>query len=202
MRKALVLWLLTVPVAALAQAPVPGPAPESTVHRHLGFYLHLDIGVGYLSSSPSQPAGASSASGAALPFSFVIGGAVAEDWILAADLWAASGPSPSGSSWGNTASGGLGFNVTHYFMPANVYVSLTPSFTSLVFNTNQGYQNFADRAATGFGVKLGLGKEWWVTGHWGLGLCGWYAFSFNPEGNGAGTWRTFSGGLAFSATFN
>ena len=48
MRKALVLWLLTVPLVSLAQASGPGPAPDPTVHRHLGFYLHLDTGVGYL----------------------------------------------------------------------------------------------------------------------------------------------------------
>jgi hypothetical protein len=204
MRKALVLWLLTVPLVSLAQASGPAPAPESTVHRHLGFYLHLDIGVGYLSSSPSQPSGASSVSGAALPFSIVIGGAVAEDWILAGDLWAAAGPSPSGSSWGNTAFGGLGFNVTHYFMPANVYISLTPSFTSLVFDTNQGYQNFADRAATGFGVKVAVGKEWWVSDHWGLGVAAQGYFAAN-KGNGiaAGTnWTTWGGGFVFSATYN
>ena len=201
MRKILILLLLTVPLIALGQERGPALSTESTVHRHLGFYLHLDTGVGYLSSSPSQPSGASSLSGAAIPLSIVIGGAVAEDWILAGDLWGVAGPAPSGTSWGTTAFGGAGLNVTHYFMPANVYLSLTPSFTGLVFD---GSQPFVDRAASGFGVKLALGKEWWVGDHWGLGVAlqGYFASNVG-HGTAEGTkWTTWGGGLVFSATYN
>ena len=201
MQKIPILLLLTVPLIALGQESGPAPSTESTVHRHLGFYLHLDIGVGYLGTSTSQATGGSTLSGAALPLSIAIGGAVAEDWILAGDLWGAAGPSPSGTNWGRTAYGGVGFNVTHYFMPANVYLSLTPSFTSLVFDTSQP---FVDRAATGFGAKVAVGKEWWVGDHWGLGMAlqGYFA-SNDGHGNATGTkWTTWGGGFVFSATYN
>ena len=85
-------------------------------------------------------------------------------------------------------------------LPANVYLSLTPSFTGLVFD---GSQPFVDRAASGFGVKLALGKEWWVGDHWGLGIAGSLFLAVNgDQGTGASTWTSFGGGVAFSATFN
>src|SRR5215470_9946868 len=102
MPKILILCFLTVPLVVLGQENGPAPSTESTVHRHLGFFLHLDIGVGYLGTSASQSAGGSTLSGAALPLSIAIGGAVAEDWILAGELWGAAGPSPSGWEWGST----------------------------------------------------------------------------------------------------
>ncbi len=201
MRKALVLWWLTVPLVAFAQGSAPAPVAESTVHRHLGFFLHLDTGVGYLSSSPSQPSGAPSLSGAALPLSIIIGGAVGEDWILGGDLWGAAGPSPGTSTWGATVLSGVGLNVTHYFMPANVFISLSPSFTALMFDNGQG---FVDRTQTGFGAKLAVGKEWWVGDHWGLGLALQGFFAANEgHGTSSGTsWKTFGGGFVFSATYN
>jgi hypothetical protein len=201
MRKTLILWLLTVPLLALGQESGPPPAAESTVHRHLGFYLHLDIGVGYLSTSPSQAAGGSSLSGAALPLSIAIGGAVAEDWIIAGDLWGAAGPSPSGWEWGATVISGAGLNVTHYFMPANVFISVTPSFTALIIDNGLG---FVERTKTGFGGKVAVGKEWWVGDHWGLGVAAEGFFAVNKDnGSGAtGSWTTFGGGLVFSATYN
>jgi hypothetical protein len=202
MRKMLVLVLLTVPLIALGRESGTPPSPESTVHRHLGFFLHLDIGVGYLGTSASQAAGGSSLSGAALPLSIAIGGAVAEDWILAGEIWAAGGPSPSGWAWGATVVSGAGLNVTHYFMPANVFVSLTPSFTALVIENGQG---FVERTKTGFGAKLAIGKEWWVGDHWGLGVAaeGFFAINKNNgSGATAGSWNTFGGGLVFSATYN
>lgn len=101
-------------------------ASDPTAHRHLGFYLHLDIGVGYLGTSASQ--GGPSLSGAAVPLSIIIEGAVAEDWIIAGDLWAAAGPSPVGSTWGATAVARVGLNVrTTSCRPTCSFPSARPS---------------------------------------------------------------------------
>jgi len=58
----------------------------------------------------------------------------------------------------------------------------------------------------GFGAKLALGKEWWVSDHWGIGLAGQLTFGSNADqDNGTGntpTWKTITPGLAFSASFN
>ena len=206
MRKALVLSLVMVPAISMGGESVTAAAPDPTVHRHLGFYLHLDLGVGYLGTSASDVSAAPSLSGAGLPLSIVIGGAVAEDWILAGDLWGAGGPSPSGGSWGTSVLSGVGLNVTHYFMPANVFVSLSPSFTALTVDTGQGFtgQSFVEQTKTGFGAKLVVGKEWWVGDHWGLGVAaeGFFAVNHDNGTGSTGTWTTFGGGFVFSATYN
>ena len=201
----LVGCMLMLPTLAAAQEgpppPIPAPGTDPTAQRHLGFYLHLDIGAGYLSASPSQPSGAPSLSGATLPFSIVIGGAVGEDWILAGDLWGVAGPSSSGSEWGATGFGAVGLNVTRYFMPANVFVSLSPSITGLLIHLGQG---FADRKSAGFGAKLAVGKEWWVGDHWWLGVAAQGFFAFNEgQGSSSGTsWPIVGGGFVFSVTVN
>ena len=198
MKRALLLWCLATPLVASGQENGVTAAPDPTAHRHLGFYLHLDIGVGYLGTSASQ--GGPSLSGAAVPLSIVIGGAVAEDWIIAGDLWAAAGPSPVGSTWGATAVAGVGLNVTHYFMPAKGV-----RFAQPVLHCADGRQRHGLRrtnedriwgqARGGEGV---VGRHPLGTGRRRGGL-----FASNHD-NGSGTskWTTAGGGFLFSATYN
>ena len=57
--------------------------------------------------------------------------------------------------------------------------------------------------AHGFGAKLAVGKEWWVSDHWGLGLAAEAVLAITPDsGTNPPTWTTFGGGLTFSATYN
>jgi len=53
-------------------------------------------------------------------------------------------------------------------------------------------------------MKLAVGKEWWVSDNWALGLNGQFAFSSNDDSEEAGApnWDTIWFGAAFSATFN
>jgi len=68
-----------------------------------------------------------------------------------------------------------------------LYVSVTPSLTWMTFS--DAFNSF--QTSAGFGTRFALGKEWWVGGHWGVGLAGWFAFSFNKESDAGGpTWRT------------
>jgi hypothetical protein len=194
---------LSAGLAVAQEAPPPVPTPvDATAHRHLGFYGHVDIGGGYLTSSASQAGASFSVKGASVLLSLAIGGAIAENWILAGELWGAGAPSPSGvtSSSSTVALSALGLNVTHYFMPANVFFSFTPSATILSIDNGSGT---VGRTQVGVGARLALGKEWWVGNHWGIGLAAEGFFGFNrDQGTDPPTWSTFGGGLVFSATFN
>ena len=98
--------------------------------------------------------------------------------------------------------GGMGLNVTYYFMPVNVYLSASPSLTFQSSMTRFGGTTSVSSRA-GFGAKLSVGKEWWVGDHWGLGVAGQFFTSWNgASGSGMGTWSTVAGGVAFSATYN
>ena len=176
---------------------------DPTVHRHLGFFFHLDVGGGYFTTSTSQSGVSLSASGAAMLLSLAVGGAVGEDWILAGELWGTAAPSPGGSIASGATIGlsGVGLNVTHYFMPLNLFLSLTPSATVVSIDTGNG--GTAGRTELGFGAKVALGKEWWVGDHWGLGVALQASFGINKDqGTAPPTWTSFGGGVVFSATYN
>ncbi|GAC1537636.1 MAG: hypothetical protein NVS2B9_03980 [Myxococcales bacterium] len=48
-----------------------------------------------------------------------------------------------------------------------------------------------------------LGKEWWGSSHWGLGLAAHLSMSVNQEsGTNPPTWTGWGATVAFSATYN
>jgi len=205
--RALAVLLATLPCVALAQEDRTSATAQSTAHRHLGVFFRADIGVGYLRSSTSQNGSTESISSVSLPLAVAVGGAVSENWILGAELWFAYGPSPKITVDSSSASppdsnvflGNLGLLVVHYFMPANIYLSFAPGVSRLQF----GFQGNTARTNYGFGAKLAVGKEWWVSDHWGLGIAVEGLFAINQDsGSSPPTWTTFGGGLTFSATFN
>ncbi len=194
------------PSTALAQEAATLPA-DPTARRHLGFFFRADLGVGYLRTSASEGGTTLSISSVAVPLGLAVGAAVAENWILAGEAWGSYGPSPQlkTSSASGTASDsdfyltGFGLAVVHYFMPANVYLSLTPGVTRLSFQSGGS----TGQTELGFGAKLAVGKEWWVGDHWGLGIAVEALFGLNADqGAGSPTWTTLGGGLIFSATYN
>lgn len=205
--RAILLFLaLLSSTSALAQSYPSSPVPESNARRHKGFFLRLDGGIGYAGSSASQGGTSASISGASSQFGIAVGGAVAENVILAGDVWGGVLFSPSvtvnrvtGTRSSSASLVGFGPHFTYYFMPANVYLSLTPSLTIISLT----YDGTSANTKAGFGSKIALGKEWWVGDHWGLGVAGQFMFSFNvDEGTNPPTWSTFAGGVAFSATLN
>lgn len=186
---------------ASAQAPSP---QYGMFNRHVGFYLNLDLGFGYLGSSASSTD--EKLSGGAGSFSVAIGGALQENLILAGQLWAYSVPDPTYTVGGQSDPGfgrdlgltGLGLDLVYYVMPTNLYFSIAPSFTT--WSADLGGVKFTSN--TGLGVRLAVGKEWWVSERWGVGLDGSMALTSNKEERGGPTWGSFAFGVAFSATYN
>ncbi len=191
--------------SALAQAP--SPQYYGAVNRHQGFYLNLDLGFGYLGSSFSEGGTDVKLSGGAGEFSVAIGGAVSENLILAGQFWlySVSDPKVTVNSQSVTASGatlrltGIGVDLVYYMMPANLYLSIAPALTSLSLE----YGGVSSTTETGLGVRLAVGKEWWVSERWGIGVDGNMVLASNKDkGAGAPTWGSFAIGVAFSATYN
>ena len=197
MRSLVVLLLATLPCAALAQEnPVLAPV-ESTAHRHLGFFFRADIGVGYVHNSGNASVGSQPAvSAASIPIGLAVGGAIAEDWILAGEVWGLAGPQDVQPPGKGFLIYGYSLAVVHYFMPANVYVSIAPGVSRLMFVT----ADVGVSSDWGPGAKLAIGKEWWVGDHWGLGIAAELLLSFNTQAGDPRT--TVAPGLTFSATFN
>lgn len=195
------------PNPLIPSAPLNPLKPESTFNRHVGFFIRPDIGVGYASGNESTPQGNLTISGMAGTASINIGGAVAENTIIGVHLFDAVLSNPTVTLNGQTSSAsnvsytlfGIGPSFTYYFMPANIYVSGTAAITTLSATVNGQSTN----AQTGWGFRTSLGKEWWVSEHWGLGVSGNLSYSANADtGTNAPTIGSLLGAISFSATFN
>jgi opacity protein-like surface antigen len=138
----------------------------------------------------------------------MLGGAVVENFIIGAHFWGIAVSSPTvevnGQSLGSISDStlglsGFGLNLTYYFMPLNLYLSATPSIG--VLSAKQG--GSSSETENGFALRLAVGKEWWVSDNWGIGLNVQYAHSSNKDkGTNPPTWGSNWFGVAFSATYN
>jgi hypothetical protein len=195
------------PAPATTPAPTPPNAlSDSTSHRHLGGFIRPDLGFGYLSTSASSGGMDANISGAAGTFGIAAGGAVSEGVILAFHFWDVVAANPTVTVNNSSASNanatltviGLGPELSLY-SNENVYFSLTPSLTraTLAFQGTDSNTNW------GFGTRAAVGKEWWVSDHWGLGLAAHFSLSINQDsGSNPPTWTGWGATLAFSATYN
>lgn len=197
MRTRLAVLLLLLPLAAWGQEPGSPEPPDPTAYRHRGFYFHLESGAGYFRSENET----GSASGLNVPVALSIGGTPVENLVLAAELWGGVVLAPNGPIQSpSVATAALGVNLTYYFMPANVYVSATPSIVAVgslqtgckaasldsIGCQGNGFRYPADiyNLSIGkFGMRTALGKEWWIGSHWALGLALEFTFTLPGEVN-------------------
>ena len=83
-------------------------------------------------------------------------------------------------------------------MPANVFLSGTVGIGTLTIKSN-GTDSSTQNGLVG---RVGLGKEWFVSQSWGLGIAGYLNFAVNADkGTNPPTWKTVAPAIAFSATF-
>jgi hypothetical protein len=195
--------------AALVAAAGAGYAQEPQAagrHAHEGFFLQLDLGGGYLRSEFDEPGADVKLDGGAGEFSIALGYNVVPNFVVGGQLWGATIGDADVEVNGATVTGdttvtlsGIGVNLTYYFMPINVYVQATPSLTVL-----SGERNNVDlETDAGFGLRVALGKEWWVSDSWAIGLNVQAAFSSNDDdGPPSGSWGSQWYGVAFSATYD
>lgn len=196
--------------AAAALLAAPAARAQSGVRSHDGFYLHLELGGGALGTKATTDV-KEELSGGGSQLAISVGGAVTPELVIAGQLWSTGVNDPTYKVDGRKIAisgdtsigmGGLGLELTYFFMPLNAYVSAVPSITALSSKVN-GTSASSQR---GFGLKLAVGKEWFVSDNWGLGLNVAYAFSSNKDKEEPGvptaTWKSSWFGLALSATFN
>jgi hypothetical protein len=79
-------------------------------------------------------------------------------------------------------------------MPANVYMTGSAGVGKL--STDGGSTD------PGLVFNASLGKEWWVSPKWGLGLAGGFQYHSIPDGGVDESWSGTTFYLAFSATLN
>jgi hypothetical protein len=188
-------------------AYAPPPLPPG-YHQHDGTYVRLQLGPGYLQLKASSAGDDIEAKGAGANFDLAVGGAVAPNFILYGALLIADASSPSltlngmsaGSSNGSIDVVGFGGGAAYYFPDTNLFL-LGTIYAARIESSDSG-GNTVGTSDLGWAVEGQVGKEWWVSADWGLGLAGQVIGGRINDKGGSPTWTALSFGLLFSATFN
>ncbi|NTX06233.1 outer membrane beta-barrel protein [Myxococcus sp. CA051A] len=178
-------------------------------HTHDGFYLRGQLGIAYTHSEAQEIDLALKGAGATI--NLELGYALIENFIIYGKLFGTSTPNPDiqfgdttieGDDDGDVSSNyaALGVGATYYFMPVNLYIS-----GAVVANQLSITQDGEREAETdsGVGLHFGLGKEWWVSNNWAVGIGGEVALGRIRSDNDDGDdWNVTHFSLLFTATFN
>jgi hypothetical protein len=190
------------------QARPPG------AQRHDGFYLRMQLGPGFTSAKASSGADSVKVSGGGVGLSLAVGGAIRDNLIIFGEIVVDSATSPSREIGGLPAGtfqngsanlGGVGAGLAYYIMPANVYLS--GAVVATTFSLNDSNHDNVGSTDTGLGIDLTIGKEWFVSANWGLGVAVQVlAASMRDQqqfpGGDRPRWNAAGFAVAFSATFN
>jgi hypothetical protein len=196
---------------------VEDPESQEGYHRHDGIFLRMTAGPGFggfegtghaivpmsteVLDDPEQE-------GTLFGGSFSLGGALSDNWILHGTAWYCASTSRKreevDQDFGTAVVGG---GMSYYFVPSNFYFSasigLAVTAIGMQRRSDPIYAQEYDResvTATGAGAMLAVGKEWWVSANWALGVAIQLDFSYT-EGDDL-TVRQGSARALFSATFN
>lgn len=204
------LTFVLAPCLGLAQ-PTPEPAPQvagsSSARRHVGFFLRPEVGSGRLDSGDDPDGQEDGVVGYGGSLGLAAGGAVFENLLVGGQAWGVYAPSPTvripsaavATSRDTSASLlGVGVLLNWYFRDGS-FVAVTPSLTRLAFE----HAGASTTSAWGFGVRVNVGKEWWVSDRWGLGFSGGLTVTENRVSRPPkGTWATLAFNFGLSATYD
>ena len=202
------------PPPATAAAGLPARLSAAGVHPGArardarGLYLRLHLGGGFTSVSASDGVGDKvTVSGGSVSLGVAVGGAVAPNLALFGTVFASVATQPnvtesgygSGTANGNISVGGFGAGVVYYFEPFNLYLSGAIAAVNLQGQDSNG--NTTGQTKIGPGFQAMVGKEWWVSTHWGLGVAGeLIAATMKDKDNSNVTWDAGAFSILFSAT--
>ncbi len=176
-----------------------------------GFYLRLNSGLGNLRASEKAIEDEFTLTGVSGISSIAVGHSVATNSFINVDVFAGVVLDPS-LDFNRAALGrltdaemsvaGIGVGITHYFMPANFYIAGSLGLATAELS----YANTTIETDSGWGINAVIGKEWWVSKSWSLGLSGQYFYVVVPDksinSNATFDLKARSFGILLSASFN
>ncbi len=178
--------------------------------HHDGFLLRLSLGGGGARTKVDNGSSSVEYSGGGVNLNVAIGGMITDNFALHLTLggWGLSGPDVTVKAGSVSLSGTtnsdtsltlalLGPGITTYF-GSNFYFSGSLGMAAL--NATRGNKTY--KTDTGVALDLTLGKEWWASDSWGMGLAAAFGFHSVPSSDGDNNFNGESFGLRFSATYN
>jgi hypothetical protein len=179
-----------------------GPQPR----EHDGFFLRLQPGIGVTKGWTERPNLRLSTS--TLNLSFDVGGVAARNFVVFGRVYLAAPTRPTVDTAGGTTElvrwggylGGLGAGVSYYFAD-NFFATGALTLSRQGFYQAQG-AGFDLDSSVGTGLHAGIGKEWWVSPNWALGVSLELLGGYLPDLERSSHWRVGGGVVQFSATYN
>jgi hypothetical protein len=193
-------------VSALAPVLLYATTAHAAPRTHDGFYLNLNAGIGYLSSSGKQHGFEETMHGITIPVGVSIGGSVVPGLVIGGNFLWHQAPSPDGTLDGNgwTASHGplylfgLGPFVDFYPDPAQGLHFQGMVGLGVLDPTANGYGGLEN--AGGLIMEIGAGYDFWVGNEWSIGPLARLAyapFTLNDE-----SYSTIAPSLVASFTYH
>ena len=188
-----------------------GPPPGH--HLHDGFYMRLTMGLAYLSAKYSEAGQDATISGSGMAMAFAFGVSVTPNLVLYGEFLVTVAMDPTLEVAGTSQHlgfdvnlFGIGPGVAYYLEPLNMYFSGTLAFSQLTASrsssSSSSSNDSTDVTEMGIGAGFMVGKEWWVSHDWGLGVAGLLHLA-SMKMKYVDTRMTATGlSVLFSATYN
>lgn len=148
----------TPPIEREIRPPTPGE------HTHDGLYVGMRAGVGRLRNPAFGNRDYGVLEGRDLQLALAVGAAVSRHVILFGELSESQVRQSDGMDPGDFSLVVAGPGVAYYLEPSNVFFSGALGWAG--FGSTRAW----DHSGQGMTGRLSVGKEWWVSSNWGLGL--------------------------------
>lgn len=158
--------------------------PDKKVRE--GFYLRFNTGSGLLSAREKIFETELIASGTAGNFTMAIGRSIAPNTFLIVDMFGSVVLNPSVELEGlavgriddiEMSFANIGVGITRYIMPANFYIACGVGLATAKLTSD----DTSIETELGWGVNAIVGKEWWVSPAWSLGISGQFSYLVVPD---------------------
>lgn len=191
------------------QRPYPAIAVEDTpgYNQHDGLFFRAILGFGRGTTKSAKPD--VEFSGPVSDFTLAAGYAVTENVVLYGELssvtlWDSDRKVGDSAEAIEAVTSGIGAGLAYYIMPVNVYLSGSLLFSHLLVKEDDRKKGESD---LGIGTSLRVGKEWWASANWGLGIYGGIQLSRTKDkGSGLAAqpsiWTTSAATVGFTGSYN
>jgi hypothetical protein len=174
----------TPPAAADRPATQPAAARTDNAGRR-GFLMRVQIGGGYRSASAGDGSTAVDVSGSGVGFSLLMGGAVAESVFLYGEYMTEMTANPTIEVGQAKVVANETFTRLHafgpgitYLMPQGMHVGGTLVFAQMSIERDG---NEVASTKVGYGFSARVGKDFWLSPHYALGVVGQFTFATMPD---------------------
>ena len=182
-----------------------GPPPKT----HEGQFFHVASGFGWMSTSATDNGDDLDLHGLTFDGDLAIGSMLRQNFALHATFygWFARDPNvkfldESKRSNTDVVHGAAALGATYYFMPANIFASARLGGGWMWQQRVFGGQQNAAKSNFGFVGGVAVGKEWWTSDYWAIGISGDFDFHVLPSADFDGTFKGGSFAIHFTATHN